>query len=175
MQETFSPEASDFVNGELLYFWAFGDLHYRARNQWHTMTRTGKVAALMKAAPEPYLEIHAEDAAKAGVVDGGFVEVRSRRGMFVAQARVTAEVPRGVCFAPFHWGRSAGDFKAANNLTQRTPDPISKQPELKFCVINVTPHHRLNEVFANPVHDARSFPESSASGLDASEPLLAPK
>jgi 3',5'-cyclic AMP phosphodiesterase CpdA len=37
MQETFSPEASDFVNSELLYFWAFGDLHYRARNQWHTM------------------------------------------------------------------------------------------------------------------------------------------
>lgn len=22
---------------ELLYFWAFGDLHYRARNQWHAM------------------------------------------------------------------------------------------------------------------------------------------
>jgi len=37
MQETFSPEASDFVNGELLYFRAFGDLHYRAHNQWHTM------------------------------------------------------------------------------------------------------------------------------------------
>src|SRR5437588_12771234 len=22
---------------ELLYFWAFGDLHYRARGQWHAM------------------------------------------------------------------------------------------------------------------------------------------
>ena len=94
----------------------------RVRNQWHTMTRTGRVAALMKAAPEPYLEIHAEDAAEAGVTDGGFVEVRSRRGVFIAQARVTAEVPRGVCFAPFHWGRGAGEFKAANNVTQRALD-----------------------------------------------------
>jgi len=111
----------------------------RVRNQWHSMTRTGRVPALMKAAPEPYLEIHAADAAESGITDGSFVEVRSRRGVFVAQARVTAEVPRGVCFAPFHWGREAGQFKAANNLTQRALDPVSKQPEVKFSAVNVTP------------------------------------
>ncbi len=114
----------------------------RVRNQWHTMTRTGRVAALMKAAPEPYLEIHPLDAAEAGVTDGGFVEVRSRRGLFVAQARVTGEIARGVCFAPFHWGRASGPFKAANNLTARSRDPISRQPELKLCAINVTPVSR---------------------------------
>src|SRR5712692_807612 len=32
-----SPEATDFARGELLYFWAFGDLHYRADNQWHAI------------------------------------------------------------------------------------------------------------------------------------------
>ncbi len=131
----------------------------RVRNQWHTMTRTGRVAALMKAAPEPYLEIHAEDAAEAGVTDGGFVEVRSRRGVFVAQARITAEVPRGVCFAPFHWGRAGGEFKAANNLTQRTLDPVSKQPEIKFCAVNVIPARVLTEgeesaFAANALHRA---------------------
>ncbi len=136
----------------------------RVRNQWHTMTRTGRVAALMKAAPEPYLEIHAEDAAEAGVTDGGFVEVRSRRGVFIAQARVTAEVPRGVCFAPFHWGRAAGEFKAANNVTQRALDPTSKQPELKFCAVNVIP--------------ARAFKESADSVFDAAatyDDVLAPR
>ncbi|MGO9062929.1 MAG: molybdopterin oxidoreductase family protein [Candidatus Binataceae bacterium] len=111
----------------------------RVRNQWHTMTRTGKVQALMKAAPEPYLEMHPQDAAHAGVTDGCFVEVRSRRGVFIAQARVTGEIARGVCFAPFHWGREAGEFKAANNLTARARDPISKQAELKFCAVNVKP------------------------------------
>jgi ferredoxin-nitrate reductase len=122
------------------------DLHFplilttgRVRNQWHTMTRSGRVPALMKAAPEPYLEINAADAAEAGVTDGSFAEVRSRRGVFIAQVRVTGEIPAGVCFAPFHWGRRAGEFKAANNLTQRSLDPISKQPEIKFCAVNIIP------------------------------------
>jgi ferredoxin-nitrate reductase len=128
----------------------------RVRNQWHTMTRTGKVAALMKAAPEPYLELHAEDAGKAGVIDGGFVEVRSRRGVFIAQARVTAEIPPGVCFAPFHWGRSAGEFKAANNLTQRALDPVSRQPEIKYCAVNIVP--------------VRNFPETAPATAETAPP-----
>lgn len=111
----------------------------RIRNQWHTMTRTGKAPALMKAAPEPYVELHPDDAAAAGITDGRFVEVRSRRGMFVAQARVTGEITRGACFVPFHWGRMSGAFKAINNLTHRARDPISGQAELKFCAVNVRP------------------------------------
>jgi ferredoxin-nitrate reductase len=133
----------------------------RVRNQWHTMTRTGKVAALMKAAPEPYLELHGEDAARAGVADGAFVEVRSRRGMFIAQARVTAEIPRGVCFAPFHWGRQAGEFKAANNVTQRALDPISKQPEIKYCAVNIVPVRGFSEA-ASTIDD----PESTQDGME---------
>jgi len=117
----------------------------RVRNQWHTMTRTGRVPALMKAAPEPYLEVSVDDATAAGVTDGSFVEVRSRRGLFIAQARVTGEIPAGVCFAPFHWGRGAGEFKAANNLTQRALDPTSKQPEIKFCAVNIAPVRNLPE------------------------------
>ena len=89
-------------------------------------------------------EIHPGDAADAGVTDGAFVEVRSRRGVFIAQARVTSEIARGVCFAPFHWGRAAGLFKAANNLTTRARDPVSGQPELKFCAVNVTPVIRFD-------------------------------
>lgn len=111
----------------------------RVRNQWHTMTRTGKVPALLKAAPEPYVEIHPDDAAAAAITDGCFVEVRSRRGIFVAQAQVTAEIARGTCFVPFHWGRMSGPFKAVNNLTHRACDPVSKQAELKFCAVNVRP------------------------------------
>jgi ferredoxin-nitrate reductase len=56
----------------------------RVRNQWHTMTLTGKAVALLKHTPEPYLEVHPDDAANAGVHDGEFVEVRSRRAVFIA-------------------------------------------------------------------------------------------
>jgi Calcineurin-like phosphoesterase len=36
-QEILSLESNDFVHRELLYFWAIGDLHYRARDEWHAM------------------------------------------------------------------------------------------------------------------------------------------
>jgi ferredoxin-nitrate reductase len=117
----------------------------RVRNQWHTMTRTGKAPALLKAAPEPYVEIHPDDAAAVRITDGGFVEVRSRRGIFVGQARVTGEIARGVCFVPFHWGPLSGEFKAVNNLTHRARDPVSKQAELKFCAVNIRPVTRWSE------------------------------
>ena len=31
------PKVTDVTDDELLYFWAFGDLHYRARSEWHAM------------------------------------------------------------------------------------------------------------------------------------------
>jgi 3',5'-cyclic AMP phosphodiesterase CpdA len=37
MDEFQSLDAVEFASRELLYFWAFGDLHYRARNQWHAL------------------------------------------------------------------------------------------------------------------------------------------
>ena len=109
----------------------------RIRNQWHTMTRTGKAAALLKDAPQPYLEVHPDDAAAAGLSNQDWAEVRSRRGTMVAQVRITKAIPRGICFAPFHWGRLSGESNAANNLTNRAIDPVSKQPELKFAAISL--------------------------------------
>ena len=37
LDEFQSLEAQEFARRELLYFWAFGDLHYRAREEWHAM------------------------------------------------------------------------------------------------------------------------------------------
>ncbi len=110
----------------------------RLKNQWHTMTKTGKVESLMKSGREPFVEIHPQDAARSGIQDGDFVEMTSRRGKAIAQARVTEEIVRGTCFMPFHWGRAAGFYKAANNLTLRARDPVSRQPELKACAVRIT-------------------------------------
>jgi anaerobic selenocysteine-containing dehydrogenase len=41
-----------------------------------------------------------------GIQDADFVEIISRRGKVMAQARVTEEITRGACFLPFHWGRA---------------------------------------------------------------------
>ena len=109
----------------------------RSKFHWHTMTRTGKNEALSKSAPEPILDLHRADARRYGIQDADFVEITSRRGKVMAQCRVTEEIPRGVCFLPFHWGRDQGFFKAANNLTIGERDPVSRQPELKACAVRV--------------------------------------
>ena len=109
----------------------------RLKHHWHTMTRTGKNAALRRRAPDPVLEINRADARRGNIQDADFVEIISRRGKVMAQARVTEEIVQGTCFLPFHWSRDEGFFKAANNLTLSARDPVSRQPELKACAVRV--------------------------------------
>jgi anaerobic selenocysteine-containing dehydrogenase len=109
----------------------------RARDHWHTLTRTGKSPALAARTPEPILELNLHDARRAAIQDGDFVEITSRRGKAIAQCRVSAAIREGTCFLPFHWGRQAGFYKSANNLTLAARDPLSKQPELKACAVRL--------------------------------------
>jgi ferredoxin-nitrate reductase len=109
----------------------------RVKYHWHTMTRTGKNQALRRSAPDPIVELSRADARRFDILDGDFVEIISRRGKVMAQARATDEITRGTCFLPFHWGRNEGFFKAANNLTISARDPVSRQPELKACAVRV--------------------------------------
>jgi len=109
----------------------------RVKNQWHTMTRTGKVESLLKNCPDPFLEMNPTDAKQWSIRDADFAEVISRRGKAMVQVRVTEEIRPGTCFMPFHWGRRYGFYKAANNLTVTARDPVSRQPELKACAVRV--------------------------------------
>jgi anaerobic selenocysteine-containing dehydrogenase len=109
----------------------------RVRDHWHTLTRTALAPALAARTPEPCLEINARDAHRAGLVDGDFVEITSRRGKAVAQCRVTETIREGTCFLPFHWGRRFGFYKSANNLTLSARDPLSQQPELKAAAVRL--------------------------------------
>ena len=109
----------------------------RCAHQWHTMTKTGKVPALNKLNPGPFLEIHPEDAETLGVREGDSVEVKSRRGLAVYPARVTGNIRPGCCFAPIHWNDLFGENLAINAATSEALDPISKQPEFKFCAVQI--------------------------------------
>lgn len=119
----------------------------RLKDHWHTMTRTAKNIALKRRSPDPVLEINRADARRYQIRDADFVEVISRRGKVMVQARVTDEIRLGTCFLPFHWGRDQGFFKAANNLTINARDPLSRQPELKACAV------RVRKVTAFPLQD----------------------
>ncbi|GAA3057084.1 bifunctional nitrate reductase/sulfite reductase flavoprotein subunit alpha [Streptomyces glomeratus] len=110
----------------------------RVQHQWHTLTKTGKVAKLNKLNPGPFVEVHPEDAERLGIVDGDRLEVASRRGRAVLPAVVTDRVRPGCCFAPFHWNDLFGEYLSVNAVTSDAVDPVSFQPEFKVCAVALT-------------------------------------
>jgi sulfite reductase (NADPH) flavoprotein alpha-component len=110
----------------------------RLQHQWHTLTKTGKIPTLNKLNPGPFVEIHPEDASLLNICDAEQVEIRSRRGVAILPAVVTDRVRPGNCFVPFHWNDVFGDNLAINAVTNDAVDPISLQPEFKFCAVALT-------------------------------------
>ncbi|MFI1993863.1 molybdopterin-dependent oxidoreductase [Actinoplanes sp. NPDC020271] len=113
----------------------------RLQHQWHTMTKTGKVAKLNKLNPAPFVEINPVDAAARGIAEGDQVEIESRRGRAVLPAVVTDRVMPGACFAPFHWNDLFGEYVSVNAVTSDAVDPLSFQPELKVCAVQLSKVH----------------------------------
>ena len=109
----------------------------RIESQWHTRTRTGKVPQLVRKEPEPFVEIHPDDAVENDIQDGEWVYLVGRRGRCYAKARVTEAIRRGLLFTPFHWGDLFHAETNANYVTNPAFDPVSKQPELKFCAVRI--------------------------------------
>ncbi|AKJ08733.1 reductase [Streptomyces incarnatus] len=110
----------------------------RLQHQWHTLTKTAKVAKLNRLNPGPFVEIHPQDAAELGLAEGDSVEVASRRGRAVLPAVVTDRVRPGCCFAPFHWNDLFGEYLSVNAVTHDAVDPLSFQPGFKMCAVSLT-------------------------------------
>ncbi|MDI1461577.1 bifunctional nitrate reductase/sulfite reductase flavoprotein subunit alpha [Catellatospora sp. KI3] len=110
----------------------------RVQHQWHTLTKTGRVAKLNKLNPGPFVEVNPADAAALGLLAGDSVRLASRRGEAVLPAVVTDRVLPGTCFAPFHWSDLFGAGITVNAVTSDAVDPISLQPELKYCAVALT-------------------------------------
>jgi NADPH-dependent sulfite reductase flavoprotein alpha-component len=109
----------------------------RVQHQWHTLTKTAKVAKLNKLNPGPSCEINPEDAERLGIATGDQVAVSSRRGRAILPAVVTDRMRPGVCWAPFHWSDLFGEHLAVNAVTNDAVDEFSFQPELKACAVSL--------------------------------------
>ncbi len=118
----------------------------RLYEHWHTMTRTGRIEKIMKRQPQPFIEIHPRDAAKLGIEEQTMVEVRSRRGAARFAAKVTKAISPGTVFVPMHWGALWTENGEANLLTHPEACPISLEPELKACAVNLIPV-KIEETF----------------------------
>ena len=107
----------------------------RLPHQWHTMTKTGKIPALNKLNPAPFVEINPADAVAFGIRDKDRVAIRSRRGTAVLPAIVTTRVLQGTCFSPFHWNDLFAEDAAVNAVTSDAADAVSLQPGPKYCAV----------------------------------------
>ncbi|MCR5887320.1 molybdopterin-dependent oxidoreductase [Hymenobacter sp. J193] len=115
----------------------------RIRDQWHTMTKTSKVSKLRQHIPQAFIELHPQDAVSLQVGEGDLVTVSSRRGEVRVAARLSAGIRPGVVFLPMHWGKLLGsDLHRANNVTSGAVDPISKEPDFKFCAVQLTKYRK---------------------------------
>ena len=74
----------------------------RLRDQWHGMSRTGRVPQLYGHEPEPMLTMNTTDAARRLLIAGEVVKVASRRGELVLRLAVSDDVRSGQCYVPMH-------------------------------------------------------------------------
>lgn len=90
---------------------------------------------------EEALEIHADDAAKYGFIDGEQVKVSSRRGSLVTKIKISKKQPVGLVFMSFHFP----DQASTNVLTNSATDPLAGTAEFKACAVKIEKCALLNE------------------------------
>jgi len=103
----------------------------RYKEHYNSGAQTRRVPALVKAKPEPRVQIHPRLASRLGVAAGDLLLVESRRATVGFRVDVTSDVRPDTLFAPFHWGGDA----CANLLTNPALDPTSRMPEFKVCAV----------------------------------------
>jgi assimilatory nitrate reductase catalytic subunit len=72
-------------------------------------------------------------AERLGFKDRQLVTLETRRGALTVPLQVTESIRPDTVFVPYHWAERL----AANQLTVRALDPISKMPEFKVAACRV--------------------------------------
>lgn len=109
----------------------------RIRDQWHTMTRTGRAVRLNAHIPEPMVQIHPLDAATFELIDGALAEVSSQWGEMIVRVVVTDEQRPGSIFVPIHWSSQYASMARVDALVASVYDPVSGQPESKHTPVTI--------------------------------------
>ncbi len=120
----------------------------RIRDQWHTMTRTGESPRLGQHLPEPFVEVHPDDALKFGVADGDFARVTTDYGQCTLRVIVSERQQRGMLFAPIHWSEANATGARVGSLVAPYTDPFSGQPENKATPASIAPYEYVFRGFA---------------------------
>jgi assimilatory nitrate reductase catalytic subunit len=120
----------------------------RIRDQWHTMTRSGMSPRLGQHLPEPFVEVHPDDAIKFGVTDDSFARVVTDYGQCILKVAVSERQQRGMLFAPIHWSEETASTARVGALVAPFTDPFSGQPENKATPASIVPYEYVFRGFA---------------------------
>ncbi|PKE28754.1 nitrate reductase [Rahnella sp. AA] len=107
----------------------------RIRDQWHTMTRTGKSPRLMQHISEPFCQFHPDDAPQ--IQQGDLVRVASSHGWLLLRAQPDSLQRRGSVFVPMHWNTQFSQQARVDALIEAHTDPLSGQPESKHMPVSL--------------------------------------
>ncbi|EPC02338.1 nitrate reductase [Litchfieldella anticariensis FP35 = DSM 16096] len=111
----------------------------RVRDQWHTMTRTGRAPRLMNHRAEPFIEVHPDDASSHGIGDQQLACLTSPNGEYRGRVRVSNSQRRGEVFVPMHWTDRFSGNARMGSLLEAHLDPVSGQPESKHGAVSLAP------------------------------------
>ena len=113
----------------------------RVRDQWHTMTRTGRSAKLAGHISESFIDMHPQDALACGVREGELARVASRWGSMIARVQHGGGMPRGSVFVPIHWNDQVASDARVGAVVNPVVDPVSGEPEFKHTPVSIEKFH----------------------------------
>ncbi|MAL97890.1 MAG: nitrate reductase [Alteromonadaceae bacterium] len=134
----------------------------RLRDQWHTMSRTGRSPRLWQHTSESFLAMAPADADRMGVADGQFVRVSGAAGQLVLRLRRDSGQRQGEVFAPIHWNEQWTGAGRVGGVIRPSRDPASGQPAFKHSRVDIEPvqvefHAVLLSQHAPPGLDALTY------------------
>ncbi|MFL5172271.1 MAG: molybdopterin-dependent oxidoreductase [Microvirga sp.] len=133
----------------------------RVRDQWHTMTRTGRSPRLAAHRPAPFVEVNPADAARLNLRHGDLARISTAHGWALLEVAVEEGQRPGSLFAPIHWSSENSSNGRVGALVHPIVDPFSGQPDAKATPAAIAPEPAATRGFVlsrSPL-PSRALPE----------------
>jgi len=104
----------------------------RIRDQWHTMTRTGRASRLLDHIEQPFVAIHPDTARAYQLTEHDLAKVTTAQGNVELSVVTDAGLKPNQLFIPIHWNNQFAKSARVDSLVGPIIDGVSGQPEFKF-------------------------------------------
>ena len=109
----------------------------RIRDQWHTMTRTGRVAKLMTHTDEPYIDVNPKDAKRFNLAANQLAVLSNLDAQYIGRVNITTDQRIGEIFVPINWTDTFSASAVVSALVHPITDQLSGQPEFKHSPVKI--------------------------------------